>query len=187
MRSEYTDVARDTRDYLGEHVIKRISDWAWHVARPGTSNFSFYVSWVPGHLHLAGDIGNITTTHYSALSNLGDGISWMAGADFEYWASKTGSQKEYDPIATREYFEDLLNDFAPGSHHHELVKDAMLWANEEFEIHKMIDAYPDTFGDFSGVYSYPVRMVQQHVALSSWARTVLTSAPPHKGLWRLKV
>lgn len=64
------------------------------------SHFAHSLTWSPGTLTLAGDIGELTITHYHALRSLEGALSWAATSDHHYLLSKTSRRPSYDRDAT---------------------------------------------------------------------------------------
>lgn len=78
---------------FSRHELKPIPSVAFYVGRPGTSLESFVVTWTPGHLHVGGDLGNLTLTHFHAMKTLEDAVKWVADADYGYLIGKSGLQR----------------------------------------------------------------------------------------------
>ncbi len=72
-----------------------------------SSFYAFSLTWSPGVISVAGDIGELTITHGYDLGKFEDAIRWVANADYDYLMSKSGVQKVYDADAT---YEDLIAD-----------------------------------------------------------------------------
>lgn len=67
------------------------------------SNYNFTLTWTPGKLHLSGDIGELTLTHYHAMPTLDEAIKWARSSDFDYLLGKSDKRKTFDPEGTASF------------------------------------------------------------------------------------
>ena len=88
---------------LGKHTFFKANSKSWHLRHEsGTSHFAYSVTWAyPGSLSLAGDIGELTITHYNAMPTWWNAVHWFSGnRDHDYHLGKSNATKEYDADAT---------------------------------------------------------------------------------------
>lgn len=102
---------------LQSHMVReRISrSWTLHAVRPDgsyDSNLAYSVTWTPGTIVLAGDIGELTITHYNAAATLEGAVTWLHGAGFDYLMSKSDAKEVFDKEATLAFIVEMANDEA---------------------------------------------------------------------------
>ncbi|ATC34131.1 hypothetical protein CA606_18325 [Caulobacter vibrioides] len=94
------DLAR-IDEALSPHVCKARNARAFDFRTPGKGGtYAFSLTWTPGSLSLAGDCGELTMTHYSALWTLEEGLRWAATSDIHYLLGKTRLKETFDRDAT---------------------------------------------------------------------------------------
>lgn len=103
------------RDRIREAIV-------WHICKPRQarafdfrspvlgSAYAYSLSWTPGSLALAGDLGELTLVHYSALWDLEGGLSWATARDSSYLLSKSGAKKVLNRDATAEFLIEHANE-----------------------------------------------------------------------------
>ena len=69
-----------------------------------SSNYAFTLTWTPGHLTLAGDVGEMVITHYHAMPTLEEATHWALSSDFDYLLSKSDKKKVYNRDETLKQF-----------------------------------------------------------------------------------
>ena len=74
------------------------------------SNWAFSITWRPGSLFLAGDLGEMTISHYHAMPNFDATIGWLCGADFEYLMGKSNKRPRYDAEESAKFILRSLNE-----------------------------------------------------------------------------
>ncbi|MCR5943503.1 hypothetical protein FG152_22230 [Ochrobactrum sp. XJ1] len=74
------------------------------------SNCAFTLTWTPGKMVITGDCGELTLTHYQAMGDFEDAISWALHSDFDYLLGKSNQGREYDRDATWAWFKEYLNE-----------------------------------------------------------------------------
>jgi hypothetical protein len=102
-RTVAESVAQETRDHvITADLVQSHSCVAIRYGnRDGSSIFAFKLVWVPQHIFIAGDIGEITFTHYGALEKPISGLSWFANStDENYLLSKSNIDKVVDQAET---------------------------------------------------------------------------------------
>lgn len=108
MNTYAADLKR-ARSYLSDHVAKARRSRAFDFRQPGSFAYAYSLTWTSGSLALAGDCGEMTVTHYQALSDLKAGLRWAAGSDFDYLLSKATARRTYDADATFQRIREDLN------------------------------------------------------------------------------
>lgn len=102
MAKLHGEVEREmAREAFADHVMRREEVVSHRFQRKdGASHYWFTLTWTPGHLTLAGDLGELTLCHYHALRHYEGGIRWALSSDFDYLMSKTSMRREYDRDGT---------------------------------------------------------------------------------------
>lgn len=91
---------------LGRHVPGTLPSKSWYLSEPGKGScYAYSVTWSsPGVLALAGDLGELTITHTSAMPTWWNAVDWLGGAkgggDWDYHLSKSNARQEYDADET---------------------------------------------------------------------------------------
>jgi hypothetical protein len=117
-------IAEYSERFAGHKGAARVSK-SWHfntTNKDGSYNsaYAFAVTWTPGSVFLAGDLGELTITHYNAAKTLDGTISWIGGSDFDYLMGKSDAKEEFDPVATCDHIVYLANEEAYDSMRGEL-------------------------------------------------------------------
>jgi hypothetical protein len=73
-----------------------------------TSSYAFTLTWTPGTLHLSGDVGELTLTHYHAMANFDEAISWALSSDFDYLLGKSDKRPVYNRDETLKAFRHYI-------------------------------------------------------------------------------
>lgn len=95
------------------HVMREGDVRSYRFRRAnGDSNHWFSLTWTPGHLALAGDVGELTLVHYSALREFEEGIRWAASSDHDYLMGKTNVRQEYSREDTVDFIVQWANEEA---------------------------------------------------------------------------
>lgn len=74
------------------------------------STHAFVLTWTPGQMVITGDCGDLTLTHYHAMADFEEAISWALHSDFDYLLGKSNSRREYVQEETWKWFKDQLNE-----------------------------------------------------------------------------
>lgn len=107
---ESTTFAR-ARAAFADHQIQERQSRSFDFRRlDGSSTYAFSLTWTPGSLALAGDVGELTLVHYGALKLLGPGLAWATSSDHGYLLSKSDRSRVFD----RDGSIQMLLDFAKG-------------------------------------------------------------------------
>lgn len=138
MRKHHDAVARAKNDLAG-HRLSHFPSRSWLMRDPAKGGtYAFSVTWKPGALFLAGDIGEMTIQH-NELRDLWRGILWMYGSDFDYIMGKSNQKEVYDVDATFDAFMQACNEDAVHAmkerrdRHREYRRD-LAEARKEFEM-----------------------------------------------------
>ena len=76
------------------------------------SNYAFSVTWTPGSLAIAGDLGTFNVTHYQAMRTLESTLEWLDGIEFTYLMEKSSAKQEFSVEATLDYIVKAANEAA---------------------------------------------------------------------------
>ena len=97
MRATYRDdLARAEKCFSGHQTSdRRARCFDFRDPKKG-SRYAFSLSWTPGTLTLAGDLGELVVTHYHALWEVEAGLSWAASGDHDYLLGKTSRRPSFD-------------------------------------------------------------------------------------------
>lgn len=72
--------------------------------------YAFTLTWTPGQMVITGDCGELTLTHYNAMGDFEEAISWALHSDFDYLLGKSNQCREYVQEETWKWFKDHLNE-----------------------------------------------------------------------------
>lgn len=72
--------------------------------------YAFTLTWTPGQMVITGDCGDLTLTHYNAMGDFEEAISWALHSDFDYLLGKSNAQREYVQEETWKWYKDHLNE-----------------------------------------------------------------------------
>ena len=113
MRRQYQDdIARAERCFAGHQTSDRRARCFDFRDPKKKWLYAFSLSWTPGTLTLAGDLGELVVTHYSALWELEAGLSWAASADYDYLLGKTSRRPSFDRDETAQEIIRMANEGA---------------------------------------------------------------------------
>jgi len=73
---------------------------SWSIGKPDHFCYGFRIVWLPGALHLSGDLDELTVVHYVAMPTWAQAVNWVAGAHFDYLLSKSTAQKDFNQRKT---------------------------------------------------------------------------------------
>lgn len=94
--------------------------------------YAFTLTWTPGQMVITGDCGDLTLTHYNAMGDFEEAISWALHSDFDYLLGKSNQGREYVQEETWKWFKDYLNeevfDTVLGSHDWATRKRRLRWS-----------------------------------------------------------
>jgi hypothetical protein len=98
-RAAYADEFARAERVIAGHVIKERQSRSFDFRNPRLGSFYAYsVTWTPGTIVLAGDLGEMTITHWHALHKFKSGMEWLATAHWDYLLSKVdGSSRDDIP------------------------------------------------------------------------------------------
>ena len=92
-------------DYpFASHIRKDIGKFAYQSA------YAFTLTWTPGQIVITGDCGDLTLTHYHAMADFEEAISWALHSDFDYLLGKSNHGTEYIQEETWKQFKNYLNE-----------------------------------------------------------------------------
>ncbi|RVT96274.1 hypothetical protein EOD42_14270 [Rhodovarius crocodyli] len=74
------------------------------------SNYAFSVTWTPGSLAIAGDLGTFNVTHYQAMRTLESTLKWLDGIEFSYLMEKSSAKREFSAEATTAFIIQAANE-----------------------------------------------------------------------------
>lgn len=81
-----------------------------YFGKPGTSAYAFRLTWTPGTVTLAGDIGEISIVHYHALRSYKDGMYWLRNSGYDYLMEKASPREQVvDHDATYDFIIEQAN------------------------------------------------------------------------------
>lgn len=118
---------------FAEHTLTERQSISWHMAKHeeqpdgrkvASSFYAYSVTWTPGTLVVAGDIGDLTVNHWHAMRTIEGTMDWLDGIDFDYFMGKSTQREQFDPDATVEDIAraanepaiEMLNGYNPGRH-----------------------------------------------------------------------
>jgi hypothetical protein len=106
------DIER-ARSYIASHQTsdRRSRCFDFRDPKKG-SHYAFALTWQPGSLTLAGDLGEMAVTHYHALRDLEAGLRWAADSDYDYLLGKTERRRSFDREATLRDIVQMANEGA---------------------------------------------------------------------------
>lgn len=106
MRENYDDIAAMAKNGFANHRIKKGPGLSWRMWDPKQgSNYSFRVTWTPGHLIVTGDVGHADYCVCPSFWTLWGAIELAHRAGYDYLTGKTGAEKVYDEQLT---IQDIL-------------------------------------------------------------------------------
>jgi hypothetical protein len=111
-KSPYADDRARAQAAFKQHRVTERKSRAFDFRRDDTSNYAFSLTWTPGSLSLAGDVGELTLVHYNALWDLEGGLEWATHGDFDYLLGKSDRRPSYDADATAADIIEFANDRA---------------------------------------------------------------------------
>lgn len=103
-RTEKQDAVTRATSWLERHIMTDRQSRSWHFYKPNKGSvYAYSLTWTPGSLFLAGDLGELTLTHYNALHDLESGLSWAASSDADYLLGKSDRKRVFDRQGTIDY------------------------------------------------------------------------------------
>lgn len=88
------DFAR-ARSAIAGHVMSERQSRSFDFRTPGKgSSYAYSLTWSPGSVTLAGDLGEMTVTHWQALWTFKEGMAWLAGSEWDYLLGKAGTKAD---------------------------------------------------------------------------------------------
>lgn len=95
------------KSWFAGHRVSPRKSISWHMASRDEdgryqSNYAYSVTWTPGTLCIAGDLGEFTVTHYQAMKTIECTLSWLDNISFSYLMEKSTSKLEFDQDGTVE-------------------------------------------------------------------------------------
>lgn len=115
---DYGEIIRDIRKSIIDHHIKERQCRSFHFSTPSKGGiYAFSLTWTPGSMVLAGDLGEMHLTHYHAMGDTAvKSFDWVATSHPDYLLGKSDAKKVYDRDATWEtiksYMDDEVRDIA---------------------------------------------------------------------------
>ncbi|KZL29434.1 hypothetical protein [Pseudovibrio sp. WM33] len=97
------------REQFKDHVVKEAPVRSFELRNAnGSSCYWFNVTWTPGVLTLAGDLGDMTVTHYHAMSTFEEAVHWIDDIALSYLCEKASRRRSYSPeLTTKSIIQDL--------------------------------------------------------------------------------
>jgi len=99
-------------EILADHRLSDRPSMSWHMAKPGTTHYAYSITWTPGTLVIAGDIGDFTLNHWQAMKTLPATLDWLDDIHFTYMMEKSTSKQEYEPEKTAQFIVQCANEYA---------------------------------------------------------------------------
>jgi hypothetical protein len=111
-RAYERDIAR-ARSYIANHQTsdRRSRCFDFRDPKKG-SHYAFALTWQPGSLTLAGDLGELVVSHYHALRDLEAGLRWAASSNYDYLLGKTERRPSFDREETLRDIVQMANEGA---------------------------------------------------------------------------
>lgn len=182
--SRMRDFPKEAASRLVDHQIRSEPAKRWYVSSPHDRSHWYNVVWFPGILHISGDLGELTMTHYQALLNLHEGAKWVADSDLQYLLGKTDAKDNHlDVEATAEYLVEIAVEYRD-QHDDDRYWDALyeefgFFSETKEEILASIQSCDQdlprvihemgVWDDFYGVFSYDFHAIWRVTALKQWA------------------
>lgn len=108
------------REWFQNHEVTERQSISWHMAARyrtvrmhkqgaetlatvhtrASSTYAYSVTWTPGTLVVAGDLGEFTVTHYHAMDTIKNTLGWLDGISFQYLMEKSTAKEVYDAEGT---------------------------------------------------------------------------------------
>ncbi|MBX3481632.1 MAG: hypothetical protein KF842_14670 [Caulobacter sp.] len=108
---EVAEAQRRALGWLADHRTADRPCRNFDFRKPGSYAYAFSLCWQPGSITLSGDLGEMTITHWQAITDLQSSLKWLAGSSYDYLLGKARAVRVYDPEAT--------------------LTEVVRWANEE--------------------------------------------------------
>jgi hypothetical protein len=194
---------------FGAHQLKREKGFTWRMQDPRTWNYGFRVTWARGAVIVTGDLGEIV---YSGMTFLWvspwDAARHLRRCDYDYLTGKTGTQKEYDRVATvrelllradderrwgsRTLWKALCERYSDTylSGYRELNSNRVTdWSRAAKALRNDLDltaeqVYHLTHDGEQAAYSWPSKTRWTYEALMLWANAMAASEPAWHRIWR---
>lgn len=201
--SDYNeDIKRASRVVTG-HVMCERPSRSFDFRTPGNGSiYAFALTWSPGTVSFAGDMGEMTVTHYNALWYFEPGMRWLADAHWEYLLGKTAVRKEVSAEATADYIveiaqdqqrswgerglADKLKDRHPDIAHYrgvvfwQALRRELVLDLSEMSAERIAETCAGELrlSDFYGAHRYPPHAVRQITAIQHGARMICAALNP---------
>jgi hypothetical protein len=201
---EHPEIAGMARAEFAEHRMRRGPGYSWRLAKSGTGNYSFRVTWVPGAVMVSGDIGHAAYEVWPSFGGLWEAVDLIAGAGCDYLTGKSGIRKEFDREGTVKSVLTVADGQMREARDFDLwekIADRYGWHTESARnaAHQMkmaarfredIDLDPGEIWRWLGNdaelirYRDPVSARWHYEAVSLWARMMLADEPRWHLAWR---
>ena len=94
-------LAAEIAEQFAGHQIKPRKSISWTLNKVDAegrylSNYAYSVTWTPGSLVIAGDLGEFTVTHWNAMKTIENAVSWLTGIQFDYLMGKSDAKQTLD-------------------------------------------------------------------------------------------
>ena len=101
---DYGKTIKGVRRELMDHHITERQSRSFDFRTPSMgSMYAFSLTWTPGSMFLAGDLGEMQLTHYHAMGETAvKSFDWVASSHPDYLLGKSDAKKVYDRDATWE-------------------------------------------------------------------------------------
>lgn len=88
-------ISEAPKEFLEHKISKALTSRSWKVQKPGTWIYGFTITWSPGVLTLAGDVGELVINHWNAMPTLEETLDWLSGIDFHYLMGKSSAKRQF--------------------------------------------------------------------------------------------
>lgn len=189
--AETDNIAKIAALSFAEHVIQDAPSRSWRMGKLETSNYAFRITWAPGLLAVSGDIGSTVYEVWPAFQTLEGAIDLVSRAEFDYLASKSRVEKEFDRDATVghliRYAYDSLRNGRDNGLFEQLCEEYGGNHNDAYDRKEAVRSFRDDegltaervmniTGDFEDPrYSLPSSARWTFEAVKFWAKTVSAS------------
>lgn len=187
--------AETAKGWIAGHEISDRPCRSFHFSTPELGSiYAFSLTWTPGSLVLAGDLGELVLTHYHALKNFEYGLSWAAGSDVQYLLTKSDKKRAFDKEDSIDYLLEYAREHSPDRFRPLLkrelflegMKGAAFLSAAKRELERIFEDRGDErcakwiydlafFDDWYGCYNYTARDAHQIGVIQHGCRLILDS------------
>jgi hypothetical protein len=110
-RQPFADEFRRTTHQIAGHIMKERQARSFDFRTPSLGSFYAYsLTWTPGTVVLAGDLDELTITHWHALWTFKEGMAWLADSHWDYLLGKAKRNEVPDVEATVDFIVNWARD-----------------------------------------------------------------------------